>query len=113
MNWYKITGLACTDKPFIKRVSAGGKSVCLVGYQGQIFALSTKCPHAGEDLSRGWCSAEGKLVCPVHRFSYDLTTGRGSPGQNDYVDTYKVKIEAGDIYVGFETFREKLKKIFQ
>lgn len=111
MKWYKINGLSYTSQPFIKKVSAGGKAICLVGYEGEIFALSAKCPHAGEDLSRGWC-AEGKLVCPYHRYSYSLTTGRGSPGQNDYVDTYAVKIEGNEIYIGLETFREKLKKMF-
>jgi nitrite reductase/ring-hydroxylating ferredoxin subunit len=112
MKWYKAE-LPYTDQPFIKKVSVGGKSICLVGYQGEVFALNTRCPHAGEDLSRGWCSAEGKLVCPVHRFSYDLSTGRGSPGQNDYVDAYAVKILDGEIYVGFNTFKEKLKNLFK
>lgn len=112
MKWYRITGQLYTDQPFIKKVSAGGKSICLVGYEGTIFALSTKCPHAGEDLSRGWCT-EGKLVCPVHRFSYNLSNGRGSPGQNDFVATYAVKIKDGEIYVGFETFKEKFLKMFK
>ena|SRR4051812_32111150 len=112
MKWYKIPGLPYTDQPFIKKVSVSGRSVCLVGYQGTIFALSAKCPHASEDLSRGWCTSDGKLVCPVHRFSYDIETGKGSPGQNDYVDTYAVKIKEGEIYVGFETFKEKFLKMF-
>lgn len=111
MKWFKITGLPYTDQPFIKKVLVDGRSLCLVGYEGEVFALSARCPHAGEDLTRGWC-AERKLVCPIHRFSYDLDTGRGSPGQNDYVNTYAVKIEGSDIYVGFETFREKWRKVF-
>ncbi|GAB3905437.1 Rieske (2Fe-2S) protein [Mucilaginibacter boryungensis] len=111
MKWYN-TGVTNTDKPFIKRVSVGGHNVCLVGYGGHIYALANKCPHAGEDLSRGWCT-EGKIVCAYHRFSYSLETGKGSPGQNDYVNTYAVKVEDGMIFVGFNTFREKLKSLFQ
>jgi nitrite reductase/ring-hydroxylating ferredoxin subunit len=113
MKWFKIPGLLSTDQPFIKKASVNGKSICLVGYQGEVFALSSKCPHAGEDLSRGWCTDDGKLVCPIHRFSYNLTNGRGSTGQNDYVDTYAVKTKDDEIYVGFETFREKFLKIFK
>lgn len=112
MKWYKVNGLPDTNRPFIKKVVLGGKSVCLVGYNEQIYALGAKCPHAGEDLTRGWCTATGELVCPYHRFSYDLKTGRGGTGQNDYVATYEVKVKEGDIYVGFETFVEKLKRMF-
>lgn len=112
MKWF-TTGVKNTDEPFIKRVSVSGHTICLVGYEGHIYALANKCPHAGEELSRGWCTDEKKIVCPYHRFSYSLETGRGSPGQNDYVNTYSVKIEADEIYVGFETFKEKLKALFQ
>lgn len=112
MKWYKLSELFYTDQPFIKKVIVGGKAICVVGYNGEIFALAAKCPHAGEDLARGWC-ADGKLVCPYHRFSYNLETGRGSAGQNDYVDTYQVKVKDGSVYIGFETFIEKVKRMFR
>lgn len=112
MKWHKISGTQYTGEPFIKKVQVDGKSICLVGDKEQVFALSAKCPHAGEDLSRGWCE-DGKLVCPYHRFSYSLETGRGSTGQNDYVDTFPVKIEAGEIYIGTMGFAEKIKGMFK
>ena len=112
MKWYKITGVQHTDQPFIKKVKAGNKSICLVGYKGELHALSASCPHAGADLSRGWCK-HGKLVCPVHRFSYNLNTGRGSEGQYDYVESYALKIKDGDIYIGMMGFWERLKLGFK
>ena len=65
-----------------------------MGYENEVFALSAKCPHAGGDLTQGWCK-EGKLICPVHRYSFDLKTGKGSEGQNDYIDSYPVEIKDG------------------
>ena len=112
MKWYQIDDVEPNEKPFIKKVKVAGKSICLVGYEGKLFALGSTCPHAREDLSRGWCK-DGKLVCPVHRFSYDLETGKGSPGQNDYVDNYPVKIKGGEVYVGIESFFDKLKQAFK
>jgi nitrite reductase/ring-hydroxylating ferredoxin subunit len=112
MKWYKVPGIENIDQPFIKKVKAGNKSICLVGYEGEIFALSSTCPHAGEDLSRGWCK-EGKLVCPVHRFSYNLHSGRGSEGQNDYVETYAVELRRDGIYIGITGFWEKVKQAFK
>jgi len=112
MKWYKIPGITNTDQPFIKKIKIANKNICLVGYEGELFAVSAVCPHAGEDLSRGWCK-ENKLVCPVHRFSYSLETGRGSEGQNDYIDTFPVEIRGNDIYIGITGFWEKIKDGFK
>jgi nitrite reductase/ring-hydroxylating ferredoxin subunit len=112
MTWYEIPGVKLTGKPFIKRVKAGGKTICLVGYENEIFALSAKCPHAGGDLTQGWCK-EGKLICPLHRYSFDLRTGKGSEGQNDYIDSYPVEIKDDSVYIGIESFWEKFKQAFK
>ena len=112
MNWYKIPDVQTDGKPFIKKVKAGGKTLCLVGFEGKIFALSAKCPHAGGDLTSGWCK-EGKLICPLHRYSYSLATGKGSEGQNDYIESYPVEISDNSIYVGISSFWEKLKQTFK
>jgi len=112
MEWYKIPAISPGGKPFIKKVKAGGKTICLVGLDDEVFAVSAKCPHAGGDLAAGWCK-EGKLVCPVHRYSYSLETGRGSEGQNDYIDTYPVEIRDDGVYVGISSFWEKFKNAFK
>ena len=112
MKWYKIPDISNTGQPFIKRVKAGGKTLCLVGFEGKIFALSAKCPHAGGDLTGGWCK-EGKLICPVHRYSYSLETGKGSEGQNDYIESYPVELKGTAVYVGINSFWEKLKQAFK
>jgi nitrite reductase/ring-hydroxylating ferredoxin subunit len=112
MKWYRIPDIQPTNKPFIKKVKAGGKTLCLVGYESKIFALSAKCPHAGGDLSAGWCK-EGKLICPVHRYSFNLETGKGSEGQNDYINSYPVEIRDNAVYVGISSFWEKFKQAFK
>ncbi|HVS91545.1 MAG TPA: Rieske 2Fe-2S domain-containing protein [Mucilaginibacter sp.] len=112
MKWYPISDVIDTGKPFIKKVKAGGKTLCLVGYEGKIFALSARCPHAGGDLTQGWCK-DGKLICPVHRYSFSLETGKGSEGQGDYIDAYPVEIRDGVAYVGITSFWEKVKQAFK
>ena len=112
MNWYKVAELTDVNKPFIKKVKAGGKGICLVGYEGNIYAISATCPHAGAELSGGWCR-DGKIICPFHRYSYNLQTGKGDPGQNDYVDTYPVEVREDGVYVGVITFLEKIKQAFK
>jgi nitrite reductase/ring-hydroxylating ferredoxin subunit len=112
MKWYKIPGIQPDGKPFIKKAKVGGKTLCLVGFDNQVFALSAKCPHAGGDLSAGWCKNR-KLICPVHRYSYSLDTGKGSEGQNDYIESYPVEIRDNSVYVGMSSFWEKLKQAFK
>ena len=112
MEWHKIPDIDTAAGPFIKKVKAGGKAICLVGYEGQVFAVSAKCPHAGGELSGGWCK-DGKLICPLHRYSYNLHTGKGNEGQNDYIDTYPVEVRDDGIYIGTSSFWEKLKQAFK
>ena len=102
MKWYKVLDNDDLKYPFIKKAKAGGTSVCLVGVDNEVHALATKCPHAGADISQGWCK-DGKLVCPYHRYSYDIFTGRGSPGQGDYIKTYPVEMRDDGVYVGVKS----------
>jgi 3-phenylpropionate/trans-cinnamate dioxygenase ferredoxin subunit len=111
MKWFKISEPVNTDQPFIKIVIAGNKALCLVNDDKKLSVLSARCPHAGGDLSKGWC-ADGKIFCPLHRYSFNLVTGKGSEGQFDFIEVYPFEARADGIYVGIETFFEKLKHIF-
>jgi len=112
MTWYPLPDIPLTGKPFIKKVKAGGKTLCLVSVDDKVYALGAKCPHAGGDLTQGWCK-EGKLICPLHRYSFNLETGKGSEGQNDYIESYPVEIKDGVIHVGISSFWDSLKQAFK
>lgn len=112
MNWYKVLDASGLNYPFIKKVTAGKAAIALVGVNNEVYALAARCPHAGEDLSYGWCK-DGKLVCPVHRYAYDIHTGRGNPGQGDYVDTYPVEVRQDGVYVGVKEKWGFITKLFR
>jgi nitrite reductase/ring-hydroxylating ferredoxin subunit len=95
--WVKLDVLI-PGGDFVKEVQAGKKELCLIRNQTELFALENSCPHAGGLLSDGWCE-NGNLVCPVHRYQYNLKTGRGAEGQGDYVYTYPVEQRADGVYV--------------
>lgn len=42
---------------------------------GRQYSVNRYCPHQGADLSRGWIQQERYLVCPRHRWKYDLERG--------------------------------------
>ena len=112
MKWYKVPGNLKPGSAFIKKVKAGNKSICLVSDGTELFALGAKCPHADGDLSMGWCNNQ-KIVCPIHRYSYDLHTGKGSKGQNDFINTFPVKITDDEIYVGTSSFLDKITELYK
>jgi len=111
MTWVKVIDSNDINKIVLQKVSANGKAICIINTEGSLFALSATCPHAGADLSKGWCE-NGKLVCPFHRYKYDLITGRGAPGQNDYVRTYPVEARADGIYIQIGSWLEMFKALF-
>jgi nitrite reductase/ring-hydroxylating ferredoxin subunit len=106
MAWYKVAEAADTLAPYLRKINAGGKNICLVYTGTEAFALGSICPHAGADLSKGWCE-NGKLICPFHRYAYDLQTGKGAPGQHDFVLTYPVRIDADGIYINVNSRLQK------
>lgn len=74
--------------------------ICMARTESGYYAVDNKCPHAGAHLGAGgWCENE-QIVCPVHRYKYDLKTGRGAQG--DYVKPYPVQMREDGIYIGLE-----------
>ncbi len=77
----------------------GSKRLCLAHYEGKWHALDARCPHANGPLDGGKLG-EGTVVCPWHRFEFDLKTGQSESG-GYYVNTYQVKIKNQRLWVMF------------
>ena len=56
-------------------VTVNNKSVLLTRWQGKVYAVSGRCPHAGGDMSQGELH-RGRLDCPVHGYRFDVRDGR-------------------------------------
>jgi len=100
MKWYKID-IPVPDQDFIGQVLVNGKKLCLIKNGQDIYVIQNTCPHAGGILSGGWCK-NGNIVCPIHRWEYNLTTGMGAEGQGDYIRIYPIKVKEDGLYVGFK-----------
>mmetsp|Transcript_29994 Transcript_29994/g.54654 ORF Transcript_29994/g.54654 Transcript_29994/m.54654 type:complete len:339 (-) Transcript_29994:145-1161(-) len=79
-------------------------SLALFRFQDRVFAVAAKCPHQGgslaqgevgdiEDMVEGW---RCYVTCPVHKFLFDLRTGRVLEGSCDKLRTYPVRLRAKD-----------------
>jgi len=97
--WYKVLEDK-TEFPEgrIMTVSAGTKQIALSHFEGKFCALDNHCPHQGGPLGEGSIE-NGILRCPWHGWDYHPCTGK-APGFDDGVDTYEVKEENGNVFVG-------------
>lgn len=102
MIWVKVLSKQeLNSDDFVKMIVANNKKLCLVKNSGQFHVIDNTCPHAGGILSGGWCK-HGNIVCPIHRYEYSLTTGRGAEGQGDYINIYPTELKDDGLYVGFK-----------
>lgn len=101
MKWLEITPDLLPEFNQIRRAKIEGKTVCLVNNEGELHATSLRCSHAGAHLSSGWCE-NNKLICPFHRHAFDLKTGKGDPGQGNFIRIFPIKEENNKFYIGFK-----------
>lgn len=112
MKWFKVFDKdVLKQDDFVRGITVHGKKLCAVKSGGEIIITQAYCPHAGGGLSGGWCQ-DGKLICPIHRYEYDLKTGRGATGQGDYIDIYITESRSDGIYVAFPEKFNLFKKLF-
>jgi 3-phenylpropionate/trans-cinnamate dioxygenase ferredoxin subunit len=83
-------------------VEVKGKKMCIAKFKDQVFAFAYKCPHAGGLLADGYIDALGQVVCPLHRYKYDLKNGRNTSGEGYYLKHWPVEIRNEAVYVGLE-----------
>ncbi|MBI5858141.1 MAG: Rieske 2Fe-2S domain-containing protein [Sphingobacteriales bacterium] len=79
-----------------------GKKICVAKVKEQVFAFAYKCPHAGGILADGHIDALGNIVCPLHRYKYDMRNGRNISGEGYYLQHWPVELRDDGVYVVME-----------
>ncbi|HEX7905732.1 MAG TPA: Rieske 2Fe-2S domain-containing protein [Chitinophagaceae bacterium] len=83
-------------------IEVKGKKICIGKYNDAAFAFSYKCPHAGGILADGYIDALGNVVCPLHRYKYDMKNGRNTSGEGYYLKNWPVEVREEGVFVGIE-----------
>ena len=74
----------------ITQIKVSNRTICLAKQQEEWFAISPKCPHQGAPLVDGHFNEHGELVCPWHRFTFNLANGQSNSG-GYFVERYPLK----------------------
>ncbi len=105
ITWYKLyDSLQAAETQVklqgVRSVTVANKKICLAHTSEGFFAVADKCPHNGAPLSNGYCTEQNSIVCPVHRYHFDLKTGRAKSGLGDVAITYPIKTDETGVYIG-------------
>ena len=85
----------------LAEVNVNGKKVCVARVNDQLFACASACPHAGARMAQGYIDALGHIVCPLHRYRFELDRGRNVSGEGYYMKVYRVEEREDGVYVIF------------
>lgn len=83
-------------------VEVEGEQVLLVHVMdGPVKAFQGMCPHQEVLLGDGsWDVDTNRLLCPGHKWEFDLTTGAGTNPLGCQLYEYPVKVDGDDIVLG-------------
>ncbi len=79
-----------------------GNKICIAHSTNGVFAVADRCPHNGASLSQGFCTEKDEIVCPMHRYPFDLKTGRTTSGLSMNVLTYPIQIKENGVFIGIK-----------
>lgn len=104
-TWYKIADHINELEFGDNNISVGWlnkKKICIGRFKEQVFAFAYKCPHAGGIIAEGFIDALGNVVCPLHRYKFDIRNGRNVSGEGYFLKYWPVEIRNEAVYVGIE-----------
>ena len=107
MEWKLITDAPLTlDWPQnnMMELEVDGKKFTLAKFQDSYFAFASKCPHASGRMAAGYINPLGQVVCPLHRYCFDMKNGRNTSGEGYFLKTYPIEIKEGALFIGFKPF---------
>ena len=106
-NWFLVGNV--TDFPENSGACIKYKTKQIAVYNfvrtGKWYACQNLCPHKMEMvLSLGMIGDKDgipKVACPMHKKNFSLEDGSYLAGEDLKIATYPVKIENGNVYIGF------------
>lgn len=102
MEFVRVASVSDVPEGQMISVEADGIPVCLARIGGEFYAINDICTHFFTYLSSGEIDVEAcQVQCPLHDSRFSFKTGEPhQPPADVPVETYAVRIEGDDIYVG-------------
>ena len=105
MHWLLVTdaplSLDWPDNQLLD-LEVDGKKITLAKFKEDYFAFAQKCPHASGRMAQGYINPLGQVVCPLHRYAFDMKNGRNTTGEGYFLKTYPVELRPNGLFIGFK-----------
>ena len=105
MHWVLVTdaplSLDWPDNQLLD-LDVDGKKITLAKFKDGYFAFAQKCPHASGRMAQGYINPLGQVVCPLHRYAFDMKNGRNTTGEGYFLKTYPVELRPNGLFIGFK-----------
>jgi nitrite reductase (NADH) small subunit len=93
---YNLGPVACIPLGEGRLFEAGTTLIAIFrARDGRVYATEPWCPHKGGPLIDGIVAA-GKVVCPLHGYTFDLATGKPAHNECRAIRTYPVRLSEED-----------------
>jgi 3-phenylpropionate/trans-cinnamate dioxygenase ferredoxin subunit len=105
INWHKLADTIAAigwQSNHMQIVEVAGKKITVALHDNKLFAFAHKCPHASGILADGFMDATGNVVCPLHRYKFNMQNGRNITGEGYYLKTYAIEQREEGVFVGIE-----------
>ena len=89
-GWVEIEGAADIGEGAGCAVQAAGRKLAVFRHDGRLDAIDDACPHQGASLAEGLFH-EGRVICPLHGWVFDVASGRCPRESHEGVRTYPVR----------------------
>jgi len=89
------------QKDVIKPLNIDGLDVLAVNTNSQLKVFEKLCPHQKASLHSATCN-NGEVICPWHKYGFDLNTGRDLSTSGNALKVYTTKKEDEYWFVGVE-----------
>jgi glutamate synthase domain-containing protein 2/nitrite reductase/ring-hydroxylating ferredoxin subunit len=97
-GWIEVCDLDDITDGRGRAVVVRGNDVALLRDGGQVHALGGTCPHRGGPIADGQV-VDGKVVCPLHLWDFDLATGISPFDPRDSLPRYDARVRDGKVEI--------------
>jgi len=105
MHWVLVTDAPLSlnwPKNQLLDLEVEDKKITLARFKEGYFAFTQKCPHASGRMAQGYINPLGQVVCPLHRYAFDMKNGRNTTGEGYFLKTYPVELRPNGLFIGFK-----------
>jgi NAD(P)H-dependent nitrite reductase small subunit len=97
-SWIKVAEVSALSPGQGCAVVAADRRLALFNDSGKFYAIDDTCPHEGGSLSEGLLH-EGRVICPLHSWVFELATGRCPRDSHEPVNTYPTRCSDAGVEV--------------